>query len=144
MVQPWRILPLDQTLSRMAKSWSIPSRAQALILWSGSTDSKTLDYQRTNPREYQNSENSHKGNHLNTRPTITQPPVAPCAGLLFYTTNKTKIQTQSSADRITTSLSHAHQKKNKQMNKQKLSRNLAQKACTNHWTNFRREETKRK
>ena len=24
-----------------------------LRLWSGSTDSKTLDYQRTNPREYQ-------------------------------------------------------------------------------------------
>ena len=28
-------------------------RDQALSLWSGSTDSKTLDYQRTNPREYQ-------------------------------------------------------------------------------------------
>ena len=26
---------------------------QALSPWSGSTDSKTLDYQRTNPREYQ-------------------------------------------------------------------------------------------
>ena len=26
---------------------------QALSLWSGSTDSKILDYQRTNPREYQ-------------------------------------------------------------------------------------------
>ena len=26
---------------------------QAPSLWSGSTDSKTLDYQRTNPREYQ-------------------------------------------------------------------------------------------
>ena len=26
---------------------------QALSLWSGSTDSKSLDYQRTNPREYQ-------------------------------------------------------------------------------------------
>ena len=29
------------------------TRGQALKLWSGSTDSKTLDYQRTNPREYQ-------------------------------------------------------------------------------------------
>ena len=28
-------------------------RDQALILWSGSTDSKILDYQRTNHREYQ-------------------------------------------------------------------------------------------
>ena len=50
------------------------------------------------------------------------------------------MQTQSSADRITTSLSRAHQKKNKQ----ELSVNLAQKACTNHWTKLRREETKGK
>ena len=28
-------------------------RDQALSLWSGSTDPKTLDYQRTNPWEYQ-------------------------------------------------------------------------------------------
>jgi len=28
-------------------------RYQALNLWSGSTDTKTLDYQRTNTREYQ-------------------------------------------------------------------------------------------
>ena len=28
-------------------------RDQAPSFWSGSTDSKTLDYQRTNPREYQ-------------------------------------------------------------------------------------------
>jgi len=28
-------------------------RDQALSLWSGSTESKTLHYQRTNPREYQ-------------------------------------------------------------------------------------------
>ena len=29
------------------------TRDQALSLWSGSTDSKTLDYQRVNPKEYQ-------------------------------------------------------------------------------------------
>ena len=34
------------------------------------------------------------------------------------------MQTQSSADRITTSLSLAHQRKNKQTNKQELSTNL--------------------
>ena len=28
-------------------------RDQALSLWSGSTDFKTLDYQRTNPMEYE-------------------------------------------------------------------------------------------
>ena len=35
--------------------WNLhyPARDQALSLWSGSADSKTLDYQRTpNPREY--------------------------------------------------------------------------------------------
>jgi len=46
--------------------------------------------------------------------TTNQPPVA---GRLIQTTNKQKIQTQSSADRITTSLGLAHQRKNKQMNK---------------------------
>ena len=30
-----------------------PLVGQALSLWSGSTNSKTLDYQRTDPREYQ-------------------------------------------------------------------------------------------
>ena len=30
-----------------------------------------------------NRENSHKGNHLNTRPGITQPPVAPCVDCLI-------------------------------------------------------------
>ena len=47
-------------------------------------------------------------------PSITQPPVAPCAGRLIQTTNTTKVQTQSSADRIITSLSPAHQRKTKQ------------------------------
>jgi len=57
------------------------------------------------------------------------------------TTNKTKILTQSSADRSTTSLSLAHQRRNKQ----KLSTNLTlYKAYTNHWTYLKREETKRK
>ena len=59
--------------------------------------------------------------------------------------NKTKIQTQSSADRITTTLSLAHQRKNKQTNKQKLSTNpTLYKDYTNHWANLRRAETKRK
>jgi len=64
---------------------------------------------------------------------------------MLHLNNKTKIQTQSSANRITTSLSLAHQRKNKQTNKQKLSTNLTlYKAHTNHWTNLRRAETKRK
>ena len=60
--------------------------------------------ERTNPREYQ-VVRTHTGNHLNTRPSITQLAVAPCAGCLIQTTDKTKTQTKSSAERITTSLS---------------------------------------
>ena len=53
------------------------------------------------------------------------------------------MQTQSSADRITSSLSLAI--RGKTNNKQKLSTNLnLYKAYTNHWTNLRRAETKRK
>ena len=58
---------------------------------------------------------------MNTRLGITQPPVAACAGHLIQITNKTKLQTQSSADRITTSLNLAHKRKVKQTNKQKTS-----------------------
>ena len=39
-------------LGRLDLGWSL-ERDQALSLWSGSTDSKTTDNQRTNPREYQ-------------------------------------------------------------------------------------------
>ena len=54
---------------------------------------------------------------------------------------KQKIQTQSSAGRIATSLSLVHQRKNKQ----KLSTNLTlYEAYTNHWTKLRRAEIKRK
>jgi len=58
---------------------------------------------------------------LNIRPSITQPPVALCAGHLIERTNKAKIKTQSSADKITTSLNLAHQRKNKQTKAQHKS-----------------------
>ena len=56
-----------------------------------------------------------------------------------------KIETQSSAERSTTSLSLAHQGKNKQKtNEQKLSTNLTlYEAYLNHWTKLRRAEIKR-
>ena len=55
----------------------------------------------------------------------------------------TKIQTQSSVDRITTSFSLAQQRTNKHT--QNLSTNLTLfEAYTNHWTNLRRAKTKRK
>ena len=58
------------------------------------------------------------------------------------------MQTKSSADRITTSLSLAHQRKHKQTNKQTTTTNLSTnhtiQSCTNHWTKLRKAETKRK
>ena len=55
-----------------------------------------------------------------------------------------KNKEDKNTNRITTSLSLAHQRKNKQTNK-KLSINLTvYKAYTNHWTQLGREETKRK
>ena len=53
---------------------------QALSLWSGSTDSKTLDYQRTNAREYQIVRTHTKETTGIQDPGITQPP---CAGHLI-------------------------------------------------------------
>ena len=55
-----------------------------------------------------------------------------------------QIQTKSPADRITTSLNVAYQRKSKQINK-KLSTNLTlYETYTNHRTNLGRAETKRK
>ena len=45
-------------------SAAVHGRDQALSLWSGSTDSKTLGYQRTNPRHYQIVRNPTKENAL--------------------------------------------------------------------------------
>ena len=41
------------SLNDITNKSSFLSRDQILSIWSGSTDSKTLDYRRTNPREYQ-------------------------------------------------------------------------------------------
>ena len=59
----------------------------ALSHWNGSTDSNTLYNQTTpNSRKYQIVRtHSHKVNHLNTRPGITQPPVTPSEGHLIQT-----------------------------------------------------------
>ena len=87
-----------------------PARDQALSLWSGSADSKTLDYQRTpNPKEYQIMRIPQR--QLLVYKTYHHPTTSSTLCTPTQTTNKTKIQTESSADRITTSLSPAHQRK---------------------------------
>ena len=62
--------------------------------------------------------------------------------MISHLNNKTKIQTYSSADRITTSLRLSIRGKT---NKQTLNTNLTLYAAyTNHWTNLGGAETKRK
>ena len=103
---------------------SFLTRDQALSLWSGSTNSKTLDYQRTNPREYQIVRTHTKettGIQDLASHNHQEHPVQDASS-----EQKTKIQTKSSADRITTSLSFAHQRKrNRQTNKQKNSAQIS-------------------
>ena len=121
---------------------SFLTRDQTLSLWSGNTHSKTLEYQRTNPGGIKYWELTQR-EPLEYK-TLHHPTTSSThAGCLIWTTNKTKIQTQSSADGSTISLSLAYQEKQK--NKQKLSTNLTlYEAHTSPWTNLRRKETKRK
>ena len=85
------------------------ARDQALSLWSGSTNSKTLDYQRTP---------NSRGHQIVRELPHRQPPVyktqhhSTASGILcktLHSNNKTKMQTQSSAD----SLNPTHQIKKK-------------------------------
>jgi len=81
---------------------------------------------------------------LNTRTGLSQPPVAPYAGCLIITTNKTKTQTQSSADRTTPSPSLAHQRWGGGGNLLQISPHMKLTTYTNHWTKLRRAEINRK
>ena len=92
---------------------------QALSLWSGSTDSKTLEYQRTNPREYQIVRTHTK----ETTWIQDQQPVAPRAGGLIQTTNKNTNQIIIRRDYHLTQPAH-QRKTNKQQQQKKLSTNL--------------------
>ena len=77
---------------------------------------------------------------MNTRPSITQPPVAPCAGWFIQTTKeKYKPNHQQTGLPPHTALPIREGKK------KKLSTNLTlYEAYTNLWTNLRRKETKKK
>ena len=103
---------------------SFLTRDQALSLWSGSTDSKTLDYQKNNPRNYQIVRTHTKENHLNTR---HHPTTSSNLCRKPHVNNKqNKIQSQSSADRITSSPSLTHQRKKKQTSKQQQQQKSVQ------------------
>ena len=96
--------------------WTYHQRDQALSLWSGSTDSKTLDYQRINPREYQIVRTHTKEtteyktqHHSTTSSTLCRTP---------HLNNKQNKNTNVIISRQDNHLTQfAHQRKNKQINK---------------------------
>ena len=94
--------------------------------------------ERTNPREYQIVRTHKKGNHLNTRPSVTQPPVAPNASKQ-QTKQKYKLNHQRTGVPHYSALSIIGK-----TNKQKLSTSFTlYEAHTNYWTNLRRAESKK-
>ena len=121
---------------------SFLTRDQALSLWSGSTDSETLDDQRTKPREYQIELTERKPlehktrHHPTTSSTLCRTP---------HLNNKPNKNINPIISRQDYHLPQPCPSEEKQTNKQKLNTNLTlYEAYTNHWTNLRRAETKRK
>ena len=79
---------------------------------------------------------------MNTRPGITQPPVAPCEGISSKQQTKQKYKPDHQQTGVPPQSALPIRGK---INKQNISTNLAlYKAHTNHWTNLRRAEPKRK
>ena len=118
-------------------------RDQALSLWSGSTDSKALDYQRTNPRKYQIVRTHTKEpleyktqHHPNTSSTLCRMP---------HLNNKQNKNKNLIISRQDSHLTQPCPSEEKQTNRQTLSTNFTlYEAYTNHWTNLRNAEIKGK
>ena len=117
-------------------------RNQALSLWSGSTDSKTLDHQGTNPTGYQIVRTHTK------ETTVIQDLASPSHQqhpMQDALSNQQAKQNYKPNHQQTGLPPHSALPIRGKTNKQKLSTNLTlQEAYTNHWTNLRRAETKRK
>ena len=118
---------------------SFLTRDQVLSLWSGSTDSDTLDYQRSNPR-------GHQIVRTHTKETTgiqdTTSPNHPVQDASSKQQTKQKYKTNHQQTGLPPHLALSIRGK---INKQKLSTNLTlYEAYTNHWTNLRRAETKRR
>ena len=97
------------------------AQAQALSLWIGSADSKTLDYQRTpNPKEYQTER------ILTKATTSIQDPASPnCSSILCRMPHPNRKQDKSAnlivSRQITPLLSPAHQRGKKPQNSAQIS-----------------------
>ena len=97
------------------------------------------------PYRIPNTEHSHKGNHLNTRPSITQPPVNTLCRMP-HLNNKQKKNTNQIISRQDYHLTQPCPSEEKQTNnnkKKKLSTNLTlYKAYTNAGPNLGRQKAK--
>ena len=116
-------------------------RDQALSLWSGSTDSKTLDYQRTNPREYQIVRTHTK------KSTWIQDPASPnqtTSSILCRTPHPSDKQNKNTNPIINRQDYHLTQLCSpEEKQKKKLSINLTlYEAYTNRCTNLRGQKPK--
>ena len=129
---------------------SFLTRDQVLSLWSRSTYSKTLDYQRTNPREYQIMRTHTKETTWIQNPAWPNHQQHPAqdASSKQQTRQKYKPNHQQTGLAPHSALpirGKESKQANKQTNKKKLSTNLTlYEAYTNHQTNLRRAESKRK
>ena len=133
-----------------------------MSLWSGSTDPKTLDYQRTNPtaaavaKSLQscltlcNPRGSIKQWELTQRKPLEyktwhHPTTSSTLCRIPHLNNKQNKNTNPIISRQDYHLTQPCPSEEKQTNKQKLSTNLTlNQTYINHWTNLRREESKRK
>ena len=123
---------------------SFLTRDQALSLWSGSTASKTLDYQRTSSREYQ----IMKIVRTHTKKTTQHHPTTCCT--LCKTPHLNNKQNKNT--NIVTSRQDHHlsqpcpSEENKQINKNnrkiKSTNITLYEAYTNHWTKLRGKKQK--
>ena len=122
--------------------FSFLTRNQALSLWSGSTDSKALDYQRNNPREYQlvRTHTKETTSIQDLASPIHQQHSMQDASSKQQTKQKYKPNHHQTGLPPSSALPIRGKTK-----KQKLSTHFTlYKAYTNHWTKLRRAETKRK
>ena len=117
------------------------TRDQTLSLWSGSTDSKTLDNQRTNPREYQIVRTHTK------EITWIQDPASPNHQQHPGQDTSSKQQTKQKykPNYQQSGLPPHSVLPSEERQTKKLSTNLnLYEAYTNNWTNLKRAETKKK
>ena len=121
---------------------SFLTKDQALSFWNGSTDSKSLVYQRANPREYQILRTYTKETTWIQDLASTNHQQHPVQDVSSKQQTKQKYKPNHQQTGLPP---HSALPIRGESNKQKLSKNLSlYEGYTHHWTNLKRTETKRK